>query len=413
MQEHLFYVDLQRGISVSYRQLIEELKSITHYTPYCKSADYYEVFKNLLCSILCGQDIVLLDADFTDAEITKLLGADTNINKTDPVIIPQHLTSENLLPIIRNCSQTWHATLFSSGTTSLPKGVKHSFETLTRQVRCNEHHSNDVWGFAYNATHMAGLQVFFQAVMNGNTIVRLFGLNSPQIIKAVNQYLITHISATPTFYRLLLPPADSCPSVVRLTSGGEQFDAHTLSELSTLFPYAKIANIYASTEAGSLFASRGNDFVIQDSLQNKVCILGGELLIHKSLLGEFQSEILEGEWYHTGDVVEVVNHAPLTIHFVSRKNEMINVGGYKVNPHEVEEVIRSCYGVADALVYAKRNRLLGNVILCDVVRSDLSISEKQIREVLQGQLQEFKIPRMIRFVEYIQTTRTGKISRKQ
>ena len=92
---------------------------------------------------------------------------------------------------------------------------------------------------------------------------------------------------------------------------------------------------------------------------------------------------------------------------------MINTGGYKVNPTEVEEVIRKITGVIDAFVFGKKNSLLGNVVVCEVIVSDKLLSEKKIRLYLQDRLQEFKVPRIIKFVESINTTRTGKISRKK
>lgn len=92
---------------------------------------------------------------------------------------------------------------------------------------------------------------------------------------------------------------------------------------------------------------------------------------------------------------------------------MINVGGYKVNPSEVEEVICSIPEVKDAYVFAKANRLLGNVICCEVITLSKDLSEKTIRDVLTTKLQEYKIPRIIKFVDSISTTRTGKKERKK
>ena len=92
---------------------------------------------------------------------------------------------------------------------------------------------------------------------------------------------------------------------------------------------------------------------------------------------------------------------------------MINVGGYKVNPTEVEDVIRKFQGIKDVFIYAKSNRILGHIICCDIVRSDDSLTEKNIREFLQDRLQEFKIPRLIKFVSELQTTRTGKMARNK
>ena len=111
-------------------------------------------------------------------------------------------------------------------------------------------------------------------------------------------------------------------------------------------------------------------------------------------------------------LIKHIEDHPEFIQPVSRKNEMINVGGYKVNPSEVEEIIRSCKGVQDVTVFSKTNRLIGNVVCCEIVREDLSLTELSIRRFLADKLQEFKIPRVIKFVETLQTTRTGKILRK-
>ena len=90
---------------------------------------------------------------------------------------------------------------------------------------------------------------------------------------------------------------------------------------------------------------------------------------------------------------------------------MINVGGYKVNPTEVEEVLRSCPGIENAFVFGKQNRVLGSLVCCEVVCLNKELTEKEIRVFLNGKLQEFKIPRVIKFVEQLNVTRTGKIAR--
>ena len=90
---------------------------------------------------------------------------------------------------------------------------------------------------------------------------------------------------------------------------------------------------------------------------------------------------------------------------------MINVGGYKVNPGEVEETIRKIEGIQNVRVFAKSNSVLGNIICCEVVKTSDEIDEVSIRSFLQSKLQEFKIPRIIKFTDKISTTRTGKIKR--
>lgn len=409
--DDLFYLDTKDKYSITYQQLVDELKAETYYYPYCKSNSYYTVFKTIILSLLVDEEIVLLDADFTAEEVYKLLGDCSKLNNNIPIEVCRSLTPDTLIEQLEQPKKKWRITLFTSGTTGLPKKVSHTFESITRFVKKSPKHFSDVWGFAYNPTHMAGLQVFFQGLLNRNLIVRLFGLDRKSILQNIQKYSITNISATPTFYRLLLPADTICMSVHRITSGGEKFDEHTLSQLKQMFPDAKFTNVYASTEAGTLFASKGNDFVIKPEIQDKVKVTENELYIHKSLLGESENLKFSGDWYATGDLIEIVSENPLTFHFVSRKNEMINVGGYKVNPTEVEEAIRMCSGVQDVFVYAKANRILGNVVCCDIVRLNEEVTELAIREFLRTKLQEFKIPRIMKFVDKIQTTRTGKISR--
>lgn len=409
--DKIFYSDLYAKRTISYNQLFDDLTQSTTYSPFCKSGDFYEVFKSIVLSLMLGKEIILLDSDFTDFELDKLLG-EVDIKASEKIQFADTISEENFFTKLYANTDSWLITLFTSGTTGLPKRVSHNFASISRQVKQSERHSEDIWGFAYNPTHMAGLQVFFQALVNRNSLIRLFGLDQKEIMSEIQQKGITHISATPTFYRLLLPFISICDSVKSLTSGGEKFDEHTLNQLMALFPNAKFTNVYASTEAGTLIASRGNEFVIKEEMRDKVWVKDGELLIHKSLLGKSASINMDGNWYHTGDLIEIVKEDPLTFHFISRKNEMINVGGYKVNPTEVEDCLRECEGVLDAKVYSKTNKIIGNIILCDVVRVDDDVTEKSIREKLQHKLQEFKIPRIIKFVEHLSVTRTGKISRQ-
>jgi acyl-CoA synthetase (AMP-forming)/AMP-acid ligase II len=123
------------------------------------------------------------------------------------------------------------------------------------------------------------------------------------------------------------------------------------------------------------------------------------------------AETNDDEWYYTGDVIDVLSENPLKFRFVNRKSEMINVGGYKVNPLEVEEAILTLSGIMNVRVFSKSNSVLGNIICCEVVADRDQISESSIRIYLQSKIQEFKIPRIIRFVDELSITRTGKIIR--
>jgi len=91
---------------------------------------------------------------------------------------------------------------------------------------------------------------------------------------------------------------------------------------------------------------------------------------------------------------------------------LINVGGYKINPQEVEETILAISGVIQCIVYGKPNSVLGNVLCAEIKKVTSSeLSETEVRKLLSNKLQYFKIPRIIKFVSEFTLTRTGKIKR--
>jgi len=410
----LFYSDILNNSKYSWDYLITDLKHLNFYNPYCYHSDFYTIFKNIILSLILREEIILLDSDFSQSELNTLIGSKDITQYNKPINNSELKGLENeeeLLKMIKKVNSKWSVTLFTSGTTGLPKKVKHSFHSITRFVKISNKFKTNVWGFAYNPTHMAGIQVLFQALLNGNSIVRLFGLPKELIFQSIKNSQITHISATPTFYRLLLPAIGVYQEVIRITSGGEKFDDKTFFQLRKIFPNAKITNVYATTEAGTLFAAKDDIFTVKAEMQQYVKIHKNELLINKEMMGNTDINITK--WYNTGDIVEIVSNNPLQIKFISRNNEMINVGGYKVNPGEIEEAIRCIEGVQDVRVFPLKNSISGNIISCEIVKNNPKLEESNIIFNLRSKFQDYKIPRIIKFVDKLLTTRTGKIKRDQ
>ena len=252
----LFYKDTIEGIDVNYDNLLNDLSSVSSYNKYCKASSYYDVFKHIIISMILGEEIILLDHDFTSNEIEKLIGDSNLIFNEKPINAIGKISFKGILEKIKLNKNSWKINLFSSGTTGLPKKISHTFDSLTRFIKIERKRKNNIWGFAYNPTHMAGLQVFFQAFLNENSIVRLFGLEKNIVLNLINKYEVTNISATPTFYRMLISPVYVSDKVANLTSGGEKFDSKTIQDLKVMFPKSQIRNVYASTEAGALFSSK-------------------------------------------------------------------------------------------------------------------------------------------------------------
>lgn len=410
----LFWVDQTRDASKTYADLAEDLAQRRTFPKYIQSDDPYEVFLNVLLGMMNEAQIVLLDADMSDSERQKLSLEEGYASISYENIAWQSAKWAALIEQVPRETLDWQITMFTSGTTGRPKRVSHFYRTLARQVRRGEKHAEDVWGFAYNPVHFAGMQVFLQALFNGNTLINLFDANRTDMDHLIAQFQITHISATSTFYRTIAPYFERVhPGVRRLTVGGEKFDRKLSGLFAEHFPNAKITNVYASTEAGSLFAGQDDQFVIPDDMKSLVKIAeDGELMVHASLLGQFgtaPSADQDAKWYRTGDLVQWTGEG--RFRFVSRKTEMINIGGYKVNPHEVEEEIMRVDGVSQVLVRPRENRITGNLLVADVVKSK-EVSEKELeRRIirhLKERLQYWKLPRMIHFVEKLELTKTGK-----
>ncbi|HPT59704.1 MAG TPA: class I adenylate-forming enzyme family protein [Fervidobacterium sp.] len=403
------------GQETTYEQLINDINKQTLLKRYVKKSDPYEILKDIVVSLVAEERIILLDSDFTEEEV-KNLGLSVEELNEEVVLKKDKISScDELLAKIQKSDNRWEIVLYTSGTTGRPKRVAHKLDSITRGTKVSEKYRENVWAFAYNPTHFAGLQVFFQAFYNQNPMIYIFDVNRKEVENVLRRYNVTHISATPTFYRSILPYIrEVVPSVERATMGGEKYDKNLEAQLLKVFPNADVRNVYASTEAGSIFSAKGDIFSISPRIADKVRFAeDGELLIHKSLLGESDTFQLDEDWYRTGDIVEMIDESHFK--FVSRKTEMINIGGYKVNPHEVEDEIKKIDGVVDVIVKARSNRITGNILVAEVKINDgidKREKEKEITKILEKRLQSWKIPRIFTFVDNIELTRTGKKVRK-
>jgi acyl-CoA synthetase (AMP-forming)/AMP-acid ligase II len=236
--------------------------------------------------------------------------------------------------------------------------------------------------------------------------VNLWGVEAGEMVERCRRWGVTHLSATPTFYRLLLASEFSLPAVQSLSIGGEAAETGLLVRLRARFPGARIHNIYASTEAGTLLMSDGETFRLPED--GSVRIDDGRLWIQRGALGRFDSS---AEWYDTGDAVEIVATDPVRFRIAGRERCEINVGGEKVNPQEVEAVLSAHAGVAAVRVFGRKNSVTGEILAADVMRSRVAVTEAELRAFAAGRLPPLKVPRIICFVEKLELTRTGKMKR--
>jgi acyl-coenzyme A synthetase/AMP-(fatty) acid ligase len=320
-----------------------------------------------------------------------------------------------------------HATdwvLLTSGTTGAPKLILHTFAGLTAPIKSGQHQGADVvWGTFYDIRRYGGLQIFLRAVLGRGSLVLSSTQESPgDYLLRLGTHAVTHISGTPSHWRraLMSPSARAiAPRYVRLS--GEIADQTILNTLRSSYPHAGIGHAYASTEAGvgfevndglegfpaSMLDVRGDvDLKVED----------GSLRVRSArtavrYLGEERSALTDAEGFvDTGDIVELRGDR---YYFLGRRTGVINVGGLKVYPEEVEAVINRHPAVRMSVVRSRRNPIMGALVVADVVLKAESVADftREILQLCHESLAPYKIPTTIRFVPALDVAAAGKLAR--
>jgi acyl-coenzyme A synthetase/AMP-(fatty) acid ligase len=330
-------------------------------------------------------------------------------------------------------AQTARATewlMLTSGTLGLPKIVGHTLEGLTGAIAADgpARGSRPIWATFYDIRRYGGLQIFLRAVIGGGSLV----LSEPgeplaDHVARLNEKAVTHISGTPSHWRkLLMSGAASAfsPRYVRLS--GEIADQAVLDGLRQAFPGASIGHAYASTEAGVGFAV--NDGLAgfpaamvgsnRDGVEMKVvdgCLQIRSRRAAHAYVGR-RAGALTGEdgFVDTGDMVELRGDR---YHFVGRRGGIINIGGLKVHPEEIEAVINRHDEVCMSRVKARKSPITGAIVVADVVLAegcDASRGDEIKHRIIadcRANLAPHKVPAMIKFVDKLDITAAGKLAR--
>ena len=320
--------------------------------------------------------------------------------------------------------------LLTSGTTGLPKLVAHALDSLTGAVRCAaESDETVVWGTFYDIRRYGGLQIFLRAVLSGASLVLSDERESTsEFLMRASTNGVTHISGTPSHWRrALMSPAASVlnPRYVRLS--GEIADQGILDNLLLSYPQARVSHAFASTEAGVAFdvddgqagfpasfiaKSSGVDMKVED----------GSLRIRSSrvasrYLGPNSRPLRDEDGFvDSGDMVALDGDR---YYFAGRRDGVINVGGLKVHPEEVDALVNHHPGVRMSLVHARKNPVTGALIVAEVVLREASASEgndiaelkNEILLYCRKALPAHKVPAIVNFVPTLGVADTGKLMR--
>ncbi len=305
--------------------------------------------------------------------------------------------------------------LYSSGTTGSPTPTSHTLSSLTRTIRPSPGRSL-TWGLLYEPTRMAGVQVVLHAMRSGHDLVDASApLPLGERVALLRDGGVDALSATPTTWRRLLQtPGSEALDLRQVTLGGETADQKVLDALATAYPRARVTHVFASTETGAAFSVSdglaGFPRSYLDAAPGGVRLEVRDGILHVHSPGVASAP--EDGFVSTGDVVDVDGDR---VHFLGRDNGVVNVGGVKVWPEQVEAALRAHPLVGDALVTARPNPMSGSILMAAVVPAaadpapDLS---RRLRQHCGEVLPAAAVPAVVRVVTELPVTSNGKLSRR-
>lgn len=298
--------------------------------------------------------------------------------------------------------------VFTSGSTGEPKGILHNCEHVMKKFVAERPGWRTVLFLLMD--HFGGFNTFLGAFAYGGVAVCVRDRGPEAVCGAIQAARATLLPTTPTFLNLLIAShahrAYDLSSVRMITYGTEVMPEATLAKVRAIFPNAQVKQTYGLSELGVLRSKSESDA----SLWVKIGGDGFEVKIVEDVLWVRSEANMVGYlnapspfdaegWMCTGDHVETRGEY---MRIIGRKSEMINVGGQKVFPAEVETVLLEAPNVREATVYGGPHPIMGSVVLARVSLDEPEAPEalsERLRAHCVKRLQKYKIPVRFTVVE--------------
>jgi long-chain acyl-CoA synthetase len=298
--------------------------------------------------------------------------------------------------------------LFSSGSTGDPKAAVHDFTGLLEKFRPVRRAWRTIAFLLFD--HIGGINTLLATLANGGALVVLDDRRPASVAAAIEQHGVEVLPTSPSFLNLLLVGGvldrHDLSSLQMITYGTEVMPTATLAQLHTLLPGVRLHQTYGLSELGILRSKSRSDDSLWVSVGGEgyeTRIVDGMLEIRaaSAMLGYLNapSPFTEDGWFRTGDAVEVDGE---WLRFLGRRSELINVGGEKVWPAEVESVLAEMPGVLDVAVHGEPNRLLGSAVAARVhlaTGEDRSAFRRRMREHCRDRIADWKVPQRVEVVD--------------
>ena len=358
--------------------------------------------------------VVPLDINHSDKNKRKIEIAQLDylikVYNEENIIINNCGTAEekNDLYIILRKRKAPGLVLFTSGSSGEPKGALHDLSKLLSKFSVKRKALLTINFLLFD--HWGGLNTLFHILSNGGTVVVLENRNPDYVCELIEKYKVELLPTSPTFLNMLILSRAyerySISSLKVISYGAEPMPESLLKHLNKLFPNIKLQQTYGLIELGvmrSQSEDNGSLWVKIGGEGYATRVVDGILQIKSdsAMLGYLNavSPFTVDGWFITGDSVEVKGDY---FKILGRKSEIINVGGEKVFPQEVENIILEIPNILDVMVYAEDNRLTGKIV-CAKVKYNGTESKadviKTIKTYCRAKLESFKVPIKIELVD--------------
>jgi acyl-CoA synthetase (AMP-forming)/AMP-acid ligase II len=311
--------------------------------------------------------------------------------------------------------------IFSSGSTGEPKAILHDFAALLEKFRRAGQKKSLLTFLLFD--HIGGLDTLFNALSSGGTLVTTPNRDPDIVCRAIAAHRVHTLPTSPTFLNLLLISEawrhHDLSSLQVIAYGTEPMPESVLQRLAEAFPGVKLVQTYGTSELGVLRtrAKDGKSLWIKftgEGFETK--IVDGVLWVRTpaAMMGYLNAPDLfdpEG-WMNTQDAVEVEGDY---LRILGRVTDLINVGGQKVYPAEVEDVILEMENVRDAAVFGERSPLTGQFVAVRVnlvTPEPLDAFKRRLRAFCRDRLPSYKIPARIEITEADQFSARSKKMRR-
>lgn len=310
-------------------------------------------------------------------------------------------------PLLQSLKDERHPglVLFSSGSTGEPKAALHDFVPLLEKFQVQRKAWCTMAFLLFD--HIGGVNTLLYTLSNGGTLVVVED-RSPQVVcELIERHGVELLPTSPTFLNLLFVSGahehHDLSSLQLVTYGTEVMPEATLRRVHKALPAATLQQTYGLSELGILRSKSRSS----DSLWVKLGGEGFEIRVTDEALLEIKarsamlgylnaaSPFTDDGWFRTGDRVEVDGEY---FRILGRVSEVINVGGNKVDPGEVEDALLQLDGVVDAVVFSEPHDLLGQIVAARVRISEgeeAAAFRSRMRVELAERLPRFKIPQRV------------------